>query len=730
MQRNLVDGVPVLWTSGAAPFTAGLVFGVGRRDETFARGGLTHLVEHLAMGALGRTTLECNATVDLTTTEFVASGKPERVVDFLRRVCQALAGLPLDRLAVEADVLRTEDGVVAAPAVGALLAERYGARGVGLAGFREPALRALSAQDVQEWAAARFVRANAALWLTSEPPQGLSLPLPEGTPPTRTPQELRPLTVPALVEHPVGGSVALGAEVDRLRGLGATARILRDRVEDDLRHRRGLSYTVDTDQVLVEARRRFAVVTADCRDGQEAVAARALWQGLVRLAESGATEQELAHDRESLQEYLSDPRSDAEEVHAAAVAEVTGIEHRTSEQLRRESDELTAEQVRAAAAAVRDGALLGVPAGVEVSLPALTRLPEWSPEVVDGEAYARRRRGSDAPRGARLVVGTEGVSAVLGGGEQLTVRYDDVVALLEVGPSEWSLVGVDGVCVPLDPSDWRDGQRAVAQVRERVPAELQVPADSTVADTRRVTLLHAPPGAAFEALWPSRSDAWVAQTEAWTVVVREADELEAYATATGMSAVVGRRSCVLLLEQAYDELTLVVMQRGKERDRHLWTGQAHDPSVLAGALDADPEQIAAVLEHDGAPGEVLAELTRVLGLPPQVVPLLAGTDPSEVEGLVHERARGVRESIAAAARGEYDPPDSRKLSHRISRWERQRPTPYRLANGAAAAVQVGLAGVAASRADGDWTSWPGVLTVLLGLGALGSLWSTRPPQKG
>ena len=729
MQRDLVDGVPVFWTAGSAPLSAGLVVGVGRRDETFARGGLTHLVEHLTMSALGRTTLECNATVDLTTTEFVASGRPERVVEFLRRVCEALSDLPLDRLAVEADVLRTEDGVVAAPAVGALLAERYGARGVGLAGFREPALRALSAQDVRDWAATWFVRGNAALWLNGEPPAGLSLPLPDGTPPARRPQQVRPMTVPALVEHPVDGAVALGGEVDRLPGVGATARILRDRVEDDLRHRRGLSYTVDTDQVLVEARRRFVVLTADCRDGQEAVAARALWQGLVRLAEEGANEQELVHDRESLQEYLADPRSDADEVHAAAVAEVTGIEHRSSEELRRESDALTAEQVRAAAAAVRDAALLGVPVGVEVSLPALARVPEWSGEVVEGEAFARRRRGSDAPRGARLVVGRDGVSAVLGAGEQVTVRYDDAVALLQVGPAEWSLVGADGTSVPLAPSDWRDGDRAVSLVRERVAAELQVPVDSTVDAARRVTLLHAAPRAAFEALWPSKADAWVAQGDRWTVVVREGDEQEAYAAAAGMSAVTGRGSAVLLLEQAYDELSIVLLHRGKERDRHLWTGEPHDPSVLASALHIDAAALAPVLGGGGPPDRVLAELTRVLDLPPQVAALLAGADPAAVEGMTHERARGVRESIAAAARGEYDPPDSRRLSHRISRWERERPAPYRVANGAAAAVQAALAGVAASRADGDWTSWPGALTVLLGLSAAGSLWSTRPPRK-
>ena len=81
-------------------------------------------------------------------------------------------------------------------------------------------------------------------------------------------------------------------------------------------------------------------------------------------------------------------------------------------------------------------------------------------------------------------------------------------------------------------------------------------------------------------------------THAWLlhggVLVRQQDEIEAYASAAAMSAALGRRRAVLVLEQAHEELPVVVMHRGKERDRHVWTGKEHDPSVLAGVLDADP----------------------------------------------------------------------------------------------------------------------------------------------
>jgi predicted Zn-dependent peptidase len=180
VRQLTLDGIPVFVADGPPPFSAGLVFGIGRRDEDFVRGGITHLVEHLAMRAVGRTTIEANASVDLTATEFTASGPPDRVAAFLRAVCLALADLPTEQLAVEADVLRAEGGTVAPPPVAVLLGELYGTAGAGLASAREPALRSLDAAAVREWARRHFVRGNAALWLSGPMPQGLELPSPRG----------------------------------------------------------------------------------------------------------------------------------------------------------------------------------------------------------------------------------------------------------------------------------------------------------------------------------------------------------------------------------------------------------------------------------------------------------------------------------------------------------------------------------------------------------------------
>lgn len=728
MERTLVDGVPVLWAPAPGPLTAGLVLGVGRRDESVVRGGLTHLVEHLAMRALGRTTLDCNATVDVASTQFTATGSPEQVTGFLRSVCAALADLPTDGLPAEAGVLRAEGGMPAPPALGALLSELYGAQGVGLAGFREPALHALTADDVRDWAAERFVRGNAALWLTGPPPPGLALPLPDGPRPAPTASPARDVPLPALVEIGPEGQVALGAEAAYGVAVGAACRVLRTRVEDELRHRRGLSYVVMLDQVPVAADRRFVAVTADCHDGREPVAARALWQELRRLAEHGPAAEELAHDLEGLGTYVDDPRAVHEELHEAAVAEVTGREFVAATELRDRLARVTPAEVAAAAAALRDGALVGVPFDTEVTLAGAPRLPTWSAEAVTGEAYPRRR-GGEAPRGARLVVGDDGVSVVLNPSEVLTVRWADARALLELGPGESSLLGADGISVPLSAGDWQDGQAALARVRAAVPVELQAQADAARSGARRVVLLHAPPQSAQEALWPSKHDTWVRAGDRWTVAVREVDEQEAYAQAAGMSASLGRRGAALLLSQEYGELHLVLMHRGKERGTHVWDGQAHDAAAeLVAPLGDDAAAFAELLAHPGEPAEVLAALTERLGVPEQAAAVLSGMPAAEVPGLVHERPRGVREAIAAAARGDYDPPESTRLQHRLSRWERERPTAYRLVNGVAAAVQAAVAVLLAQRVDGDLVSGTGALTAFFGLGAVGSLWSTRPPK--
>jgi hypothetical protein len=49
VESERVDGVPVFWTKSGDEMRAGLMFRAGRADESLARGGITHMIEHLAL---------------------------------------------------------------------------------------------------------------------------------------------------------------------------------------------------------------------------------------------------------------------------------------------------------------------------------------------------------------------------------------------------------------------------------------------------------------------------------------------------------------------------------------------------------------------------------------------------------------------------------------------------------------------------------------------------------
>ena len=142
-ERSRVDGVPVFWTESGDEMLAGLVFRVGRADESLARGGITHLVEHLALYPLGVDGgKHYNGQVDAVTTTFVRRGRPEEIAEFFRAVCVNLRDLPTERLEREKQVLRTEAGGRRPGMTGPLFIERYGADTYGLPSYREYGINA------------------------------------------------------------------------------------------------------------------------------------------------------------------------------------------------------------------------------------------------------------------------------------------------------------------------------------------------------------------------------------------------------------------------------------------------------------------------------------------------------------------------------------------------------------------------------------------------------------
>jgi hypothetical protein len=729
MQPTIVDGVPVFFAEGPGPVTAGLLFGVGRRDESFVRGGLTHLVEHLAMHGIGRTTLEVNASVSLDVTEFTATGPGEAVAAFLTAVCRSLDDLPVDRLAVEADVLRTEGGQAAPPFLGGVLAELYGATGLGLAGVREPAVRSLTAEDVHAWARRWFVRENAAVWLAGPALPPLDLPLRTGSRRAAVEPPRQLVATPAWGDVGDEGRIGLLAELPDAPALAVTLGVLAERLEEELRHRRGIAYSVQVERVPVAPGRRLAVITTDLREGQDHVATSLLWRELLTLATDGPRDDELAHDRALLEQYLADPRAAAGEAHALAEAHVTGDRARTGEQLRAEHAALTLDDVRTMAAAMRDAAFLAVPDTLDPPPPGLSLRPAWWAEELTGRQFARRKL-SGVPRGATLVVGEEGASLRLDAERLVTVRWADAVGLVRTGQDEHLLVGRDGATLPLVQADWRDGGDVVATALRRVPVDLQVVGDDAL-DEGGVLLFRASAKDVREAIALSRETMAIGGNAEWTIVVPDRERPLA-TVVEDLSTTVGRRTVALVLRRTHVDLAYELYRSGKPIGRHRWGVADGDPGVLAEATGRSADQVAALHSLVDPPDEVLRHAVVLLGLPPEVAQLIDGERVGDLEPVVGRGiAGGFTSSVAAAVRESAVPATGGEgLRGRWQEAQRARPAWYRALYALAAVVSLVILSVviASDVFDGSPVRrvYVGVLAVV---GLLTSLWRARPRQR-
>lgn len=482
MQQVEIDGVRVLWQEAPGPLTACLIFRVGRRDETFLTGGITHLVEHLAMAALPRTHLDRNASVSIGATTFTATGRPEQVAEFLGRVCTALHDLPIERLGTEVSVLQAEGGHVDHPAVEALLGRRYGPRGIGLAGFDEPAIADLTATQVRAHAARWFVRGNAVLTLTGPPPEGLRLPLPEGVAPDRVTPTPLPLPLPCWSDHPVEG-VALSLLGPDDEAFAVGLRVLRNRLEDDLRHRRGLVYSVETVGGLVGEGTVHASVWLDPKPADVRAVARDTVAAVRALAAEGPTAAELEHDLEGFLEEAADPRTVVDLLGSAAADLLSGRPIRSVDDLLAEHRSITADRVAAVLGAALPSLYLLVPdepplAGLPET--GLAREPDCLVPPVSGRTVKRRMLGS-APRGARLTLADEGITVEFDG-RALTARFADLVAVARYPDGYLDLVDATGATVPLAADDWKDGDEVLALVRRQARPELWFDAPSPPED--------------------------------------------------------------------------------------------------------------------------------------------------------------------------------------------------------------------------------------------------------
>ncbi len=469
-----MDGVPVFWFPGAATgdeYVAGLVFRVGRVDETLATSGITHLIEHLVLHPLGADdSRHVNGQTEALTTTFVASGSADEIVSFFDTVTAGLRELPPERIEREKRVLRAEGAGSKPSTTGVILRHRYGAEGYGLLSFPEMGLDAAGPGDLAAWVNRGFTRGNAALWLAGGPPPAqLRLNLPDGE---RMPVPAMPVTIrssPAYFNANVAGPGFCGL-VTRSSAAQVYGMILPARLKAELRHKQALSYSPSAVYSVRDGQHAHILADADGTDGSGSILVSEFIRIIARLRDKPVDAGELKSVADRMITAWESPRSRLSQARRAAQNELLGRENNTVETWKERLAAVSVEDVQRVAAEAFDSGVFALPRRQEPFRAEIRHVPWFSSGAVAGHHV----RSADAPFvTTRLILGTEGVSMVHAE-HALTVRYDQCVALRVWSDGARQLIGTDGISVTVEPTLWRLPAGAVPRVDTSVPTQRHV----------------------------------------------------------------------------------------------------------------------------------------------------------------------------------------------------------------------------------------------------------------
>lgn len=457
-------GIPLLWSPADGQARVALAFRVGLHDEPYARGGITHLVEHLVFDGVGDPPYSVNAFVGLELTAFTARGTVEEVTAYLDHVVAALADLPVERLDLERAVLEAE-AAANEPAVEEFLALiRWGLQAPGRRATTELALRTADAEAVKAWAAARFTAASAVLcWIGPEPPE-LHWRLPAG-PVLELPSRLAP-TIPtpyALAGDDEG--VALSLTLPGGLPSAVLAELLQHRLLHELRQERALVYHVDADLKDLTPELTELVLKAGVNAHAAAQVQPVFLDELDRIGRGKIDPGELAVAVRRIREQVLHPEYLSTHLLDRALAITSGRPVPTLESQLASLDAIDVPSIAELADDARDTLVLLAPESVRP--PAWCSTPESTPPrepFTGGETY--RTGGLRSSRRVELTLADAGFTLALPGEVQISIAWDEIVAVTREPGGEYYLTAMDGNSAVIDPSSFKTDTAALAKAIE------------------------------------------------------------------------------------------------------------------------------------------------------------------------------------------------------------------------------------------------------------------------
>jgi zinc protease len=475
VHRHLVDGVTVLRAgSPGGRSGATLMFRVGRFDETLPASGITHLVEHLTFAGTDPPGYPFNAEVSgRFTTFYMESSAPSDVADFVARICRGLAADHSSRLDQEKRVLRTEAASRGgAGALGSCLVERYGAAGPGLAGYQEYGLRTLAWEQVAAWRARWFVAGNAALCVIGEMPDGLHVALPPGRAPETPAPNPCDIRLPGFIVTGRGG-IGMSMAVRESLASSVALNVLQQRLSRELRHERGLSYSIELAGEHLGAGLGHAWMAADALPEHAPMAAHVMLGTFEKLADGGGTAEEIAGYVRRLQDIYASPAGAALAMRRHAENVLTGRPAREPAETLRLAGELAGAALGSAAADLYASMLMATPRLLPAVHGRMQQIPPWSATRVEGGVGYRSRDSA-----ATLTVAERGVMLSPEPGRFVTVPSDQVAALLEWNDAVLTVIGTDGFRIHIDPAEWDGAHDALRALVARTDPSLVVTIDA------------------------------------------------------------------------------------------------------------------------------------------------------------------------------------------------------------------------------------------------------------